>query len=122
MKLLVHASIVLAICTCVAACAGPEESSITTAATPSIPVEDARSAITIGKSTKADVIAVLGKTTVVSFDSGYEVWVYRYKGDASTGSAQGAHGKTEFIVLFAPSGVVTKTRIRATPQTNAAKG
>jgi hypothetical protein len=112
MKTLVRAGIVLAICACVTACAGTEESPIATAATPSIPVQDVRNAITIGESTKADVIAALGKTTVVSFDSGYEVWVYRYKGGASAGSAQGTPGKTEFIVLFAPTGLVAKTRIR----------
>jgi hypothetical protein len=121
MKTLVRAGMVVAICTIVAGCAGPEEL-VATAATPPIPAEDARNAITIGKSTKADVIASLGKTTVVSFDSGYEVWVYRYKGDASAGSAQGARGKTEFVVLFAPSGVVAKTRIRTTPPPNPAKG
>jgi hypothetical protein len=115
MKTLVHAGIVLAICPCVVACAGPGESSIEIAATPPIPIEDARNAITIGKSTKADVIAILGKTTVVSFDSGYEVWVYRYKGGSPADSAQGTLGKTEFVVLFAPTGVVTKTRIRTAP-------
>ncbi|MCY1165586.1 hypothetical protein D9M73_54970 [compost metagenome] len=69
-------------------------------------VQDAQGAITIGTSTKADVRAVLGATTVVKFDSGYEVWVYRgTDGKATTTGA-------EFVILFAPSGIVKKTRIR----------
>jgi hypothetical protein len=122
MKPLVHAGFVAAICACVTACAGREESSIATAATPPIPIEKAGDVIAIGKSTKADVIVALGKTTVVSFDSGYEVWVYRYQAGAPVGSAHGLHGKTEFVVLFAPSGVVTKTRVRTAPPANPAKG
>jgi hypothetical protein len=43
--------------------------------------------------------AALGEAAVVDFDSGYEVWLYREK-------------LSELVLLFAPSGVVTKTRIR----------
>ena len=69
--------------------------------------------VTIGKSTKSDVLAALGKTTVVSFDSGFEVWVYQIKDETPVA------GKTEFVVLFAPSGVVAKTRIRPAPPSEA---
>ena len=69
-------------------------------------VQEAQGAITIGASTKADVQAALGAATVVKFDSGYEVWVYRgADGKATTTGA-------EFVILFAPSGIVKKTRIR----------
>ena len=60
--------------------------------------ERARTTVTAGQ-TKADVLAALGKGQVIAFDSGYEVWVYRM-------------AVTEFIVLFAPDGKVTKTRVR----------
>lgn len=67
----------------------------------------ASQSIAIGKSSKADVAATLGKATDVRFDSGYEVWVYRWRGaDRSSRTA------TELVVLFEPSGMVKKTRIR----------
>ena len=43
---------------------------------------------------------------MVKFDSGFEVWVYRNK-SPETKAAPG-----EFVILFAPSGVVKKTRLR----------
>jgi hypothetical protein len=78
-----------------------------------IPPGKSSEAILVGKSTKADVLAALGKTTVVSFESGYEVWVYQSRG-AMTGT-------DEFVVLFAPSGVVAKTRSRASSTSAAAR-
>jgi len=60
-----------------------------------------------GKSSKADVLAALGAAIVVSFDSGYEVWVYRWRGRDSTKRAA-----TELVVLFDPSGLATKARLR----------
>ena len=63
-----------------------------------------------GKSTKADVLAALGKTTAISFDSGYEIWVYHVK-EAARRDARPA----EFVVLFDPSGVLAKTRTRPAP-------
>lgn len=47
---------------------------------------------------KSDVAAVFGKPAIVRFDSGYEVWSYEF-GD-------------ELVVLFGPSGGVTKSRLR----------
>jgi hypothetical protein len=91
-----HIGVVCAFCIGAAGCAAPG-SSFTT-----ISARDARSAITIGRSTKADVLAALGKTAVVSFDSGFEVWVYQFS-------------KNEYVILFAPSGIVAKTRIRPAP-------
>lgn len=69
--------------------------------------------IATGKSAKADVSAALGRAIVIPFDSGYEVWVYRWAdSDKTTRSA------TELVVLFEPSGLATKVRVRpgnATP-------
>ena len=67
----------------------------------------ASQSIAMGKSTKAEVAAALGKAAVVHFESGYEVWVYRWPGpDRASRSA------TEVVVLFDPSGTVKKTRVR----------
>jgi hypothetical protein len=63
--------------------------------------------IVIGKSTKADVSTALGNAIVIPFDSGYEVWVYRWAGSDRTTRAA-----TELVVLFAPSGVAMKVRVR----------
>jgi hypothetical protein len=54
---------------------------------------------TVGRSTKSDVRAALGEGTVLDFESGYEVWVYR----------QPAH---ELVLLFEPSGTLSNTRVR----------
>ena len=62
----------------------------------------AAEAIAIGETTKADVRAVLGEATVVDFPSGYEVWVYRER----------PAPRTELVLLFDPSGIVAKTRVR----------
>lgn len=83
--------LLLALCACAAPRVEPPETGLAAA-------ERARSAIAAGQ-TKSDVLAALGKAQVISFDSGYEVWVYRF-------------AKTEFIVLFSPAGLVTKQRLR----------
>jgi len=67
----------------------------------------AQSAIVAG-STRDQVIAVLGRANVIHFDSGWEVWVYRWPGaDRSTA------GAAELVVLLDPQGVVKKWRMRA---------
>lgn len=68
------------------------------AAAPSLAERSA--SLAIGRSTKSDVRAALGEGTVVSFDSGYEVWVYRQPDVA------------ELVLLFEPSGILSKTRLR----------
>ena len=121
MKAPFHAGVVVAFCACVAGCTTPGASLLT-----AVPADTVRNAITIGKSTKTDVIAALGKTRGIHFDSGFEVWVYRVTGDTSArldlgglfrgaGSDGRSPGEIEFVILFAPSGVVTKTRIRPPP-------
>ncbi len=67
----------------------------------------ASDAIATGKSTKADVRAALGEAVVVSFESGYEVWVYKERpGEKRKPPA------AELVLLFDPSGTLAKTRIR----------
>lgn len=66
----------------------------------------AAAAVTPGSS-KAQVAAALGRANVIRFDSGWEVWVYRWPGaDRST------RGATELVILFEPQGTVRKTRLR----------
>jgi hypothetical protein len=67
----------------------------------------AQAAVAVGKSTKGEVKATLGEAAVVHFDSGFEVWVYRWPGAQRTSRAA-----TEFVVLFDPSGVAKRTRVR----------
>jgi hypothetical protein len=62
-------------------------------------------AVVVGQSTKDGVAAVLGPASVVRFDSGFEVWLYR------AGTASETATPAEFVILFAPSGVVKKTRL-----------
>ena len=57
-----------------------------------------------GQGTRASVLAALGKTHKVVFDSGYETWLYQVP------RRDGAFA--EYVILFAPSGVVSKTRLR----------
>jgi hypothetical protein len=58
-------------------------------------------------SSKEQVAAALGRANVIRFDSGWEVWVYRWPGaDRST------RGATELVILFDASGAVRKSRIR----------
>lgn len=63
--------------------------------------------IAVGTSSKADVAAALGPAIVMRFDSGYEVWVYRWRGAEPTTRAA-----TELVVLFNPAGVASKVRLR----------
>jgi len=107
-----RASAILAFCACVAGCATTdgEQPSLTRATT--VPAE-ARAAVTIGRSTKAEILAALGKTAAIVFESGYEVWVYRLR-DAVDSQVATA----EFVLLFDPAGVLAKTRIRPSPSSS----
>jgi hypothetical protein len=87
--------VVLAICVLLAGCATPPPPK--PAAGPTL--AELASSLTTGQSTKSDVRAALGEGTVVSFDSGYEVWVYRQPA-------------AELVLLFEPSGILDKTRLR----------
>jgi hypothetical protein len=67
----------------------------------------ARDALSIGRSTREQVRAALGKGTEVPFDSGYEVWVYRQQLKEKEKPPRG-----ELVLLFDRSGILSKTRVR----------
>lgn len=102
---------VLASCLWLAGCAGPFGFPGAGSATapfrdPGLTMQAASEAVAIGKSSKQEVLAVLGPGTVVRFDSGYEVWVYR------NNPLRSEVANAEFVILFTPSGIVKKMRIR----------
>ncbi|MGZ5194476.1 MAG: hypothetical protein ACXWJM_03870 [Ramlibacter sp.] len=73
-----------------------------------MPPQAAQSLVVVGRSTKAVVEAALGRADTVRFDSGWDVWAYRWRGEQRT-----TRGDTELVILFGPDGIVRKTRIRA---------
>ena len=102
---------VLASCLWLAGCAGAFDFSGAGGNTPpfrdpALSMQGALEAVTIGTSSQQDVMAALGSATVVRFDSGYEVWVYR-KNPLRSEAAN-----AELVILFSPSGIVKKMRIR----------
>ena len=117
---------------CIAGCATPPPTVPSAVVTPlrmkAIPPDHVKDAVAIGKSTRADVIASLGETLAISFDSGFEVWAYRLADDTPGKAARTQRGTrrgsettepgmaAEYVILFAPSGVVAKTRIRPAPR------
>lgn len=101
----------MAACLWLAGCAGPFGFPGMGGATspfrdPGLTMQTAREAVAIGQSSKQDVMAALGPATVVRFDSAYEVWVYRRN------PLRSEPENAEFVILFAPSGIVKKSRIR----------
>ena len=70
-----------------------------------IPAARLDAAIVPGQTTRAQMLAALGPTKFVHFDSGYEVWLYQSPADGGRFA--------EFVVLVDPAGVVSKTRRRA---------
>jgi outer membrane protein assembly factor BamE (lipoprotein component of BamABCDE complex) len=74
-------------------------------APPGTVVPDAKaSQIQPGVTTKAELLAMLGPTTSIRFDSGVEVWRYLLPGPGG----QAPFG--EYVVVLDPRGVVSKTR------------
>lgn len=71
----------------------------------SIPTARLDAAVVPGQTTRAQMVAALGPTSFVRFDSGYEVWLYQSPADGGRFA--------EFVVLVDPAGVVSKTRRRA---------
>ena len=127
MRVLFRIGVALAMTASIAGCATPRPSVapaavVTPLRTKVIPAVRA-DAIAVGKSTRSEVAAVLGETLIIRFESGFELWLYRIASDApaKAAAAQSARNRREnetesatgeFVVLFAPSGIVTKTRIR----------
>lgn len=98
-------------CFWLAGCAGPaglfgSDARDTPFRDPGMSMQSAKDLVVIGQATRADVLAALGPATVVKFDSGFEVWVYRAKAPESKVDP------AEFVLLFTPSGMVKKTRLR----------
>jgi outer membrane protein assembly factor BamE (lipoprotein component of BamABCDE complex) len=57
--------------------------------------------------TREQIAAALGPSNILSFESGWQVWIYRWPGaDNATSSA------TELVILFEPGGTVRKARVR----------
>ena len=103
-------SMVCAGCLWLAGCAGPGlfnmGADAPASSNPAVSMQNAGDTIVIGKTTKAEVMAALGAATVINFDSGFEVWVYRARSRAPSET------KAEFVILFTPGGIVNKTRVR----------
>jgi hypothetical protein len=97
---------ILAACAVLGGCALMQPPPSKPAVAPPSPRE-LLSSLTIGASTKADVRAALGEAVVVDFPSGYEVWVYRERAQEKSPAPS-----AELVLLFAPSGTLTKARVR----------
>ena len=100
-----------AVCLWLVGCAGPSgffgsASNVPPFRDQTMAMQGASDLIVTGKTSKAEVLAVLGSATVVTFDSGFEVWAYREKPAKAAGSG------AEFVILFDTTGIVKKTRIR----------
>jgi hypothetical protein len=61
-------------------------------------------AVVPGVSTRASVLAALGPTRSMQFDSGYQSWLYQIP--------LGGGAFAEYVILFGPDGIVRKTRRR----------
>jgi hypothetical protein len=57
-----------------------------------------------GRTTRAELLAAFGPTKTVSFDSGYESWLYE--------AQAGAGRHTELVLLLDRAGIVQKMRRR----------
>ena len=102
-----QASLLLAGCQWLVACGSLRaRDTVPTFRNTGLSVQDARDAIVVGQTTQAETMATLGPATEIRFDSGYAVWVYRDR------AAEPGADRAEFVVLFAPSGIVKKTRLR----------
>jgi hypothetical protein len=114
----------LAVAVCAGGCATQSRAPgavVTPLATRVLPAERVKHGVVPGTSTRADVIAALGASLAIRFDSGYEVWVYRLE-NAVRGAEDPLRrffprrtepaAADEFVILFAPSGIVAKTRLR----------
>ena len=91
---------------CAAPGASPSENAAPSFRDQRLSAQAASDGVVAGKSTKEEVQTTLGPAKILKFDSGFEVWVYGAK-DARASSA-----RAEFVILFTPSGIVKKTRIK----------
>ncbi|MDB5966254.1 MAG: hypothetical protein JWQ72_2754 [Polaromonas sp.] len=100
---------VLAFSACMAGCAAGLAGSggASPFRNPEMTLQAAADAVLTGASTRDEVRARLGGATVIRFDSGYEVWVYR---SPSRGPPE---TRAELVILLTPEGLVRKKRLRA---------
>ena len=99
------------LCGLLAGCASPQagfnpEKKTSPFRDPSLSIQSAKKAITVGTSNRSELLATLGPATVIQFDSGFEVWVYRESPPAT------ANSPAELVILLSPEGLVKKTRVR----------
>lgn len=73
---------------------------------PTMSLQSAQDAVVVGQTTQAQALAALGPASEIRFDSGYAVWVYRAR------AVEPGADRAEFAILFAPSGIAKKTRLR----------
>ena len=111
-RLLASASFAVLLAVTLGGCAGggplmPRRDGAATTQPSAMTAQRAFDAIAPGRTTQADLTRTLGKAIVIHFDSGYEVWVYRWDGAGGT-----THAATELVVLVNREGVVTKARVR----------
>jgi len=71
-----------------------------------VPLEALTQQVVGGRTTREQARALAEPEQRIVFDSGYEAWMYHYPAPGGIG---------EFVVLFAPSGVVHKTRTAVVP-------
>jgi len=70
---------------------------------PTVPLAALSQQLVPGQTTREQARALAEPAQRIRFDSGFEVWLYHYPTAA---------GPAEYVVLFAPSGVIAKTRRR----------
>lgn len=70
---------------------------------PTVPLAALSQQLVPGQTTREQALAFAEPAQRIRFDSGYEAWLYHYPAAA---------GPAEYVVLFAPSGIVAKTRRR----------
>lgn len=83
----------------------------TASAPPGTVVADAKIAqVQPGVTTRAQLLAQLGPTTSIRFDSGVEVWRYLLPPSSPSTSAGTPAAYGEYVVVLDPRGVVAKVR------------
>lgn len=70
---------------------------------PTVPLAALAQQLVPGQTTREQARALAEPAQRIRFDSGYEAWLYHYPTPA---------GPAEYVVLFAPSGVIAKARQR----------
>jgi hypothetical protein len=103
-------ALVVASAALIAGCASPQQRPVSedppAFSDPALSIPVAASSVVAGKSTRAELIATLGEGSVVRFDSGYEVRLYRDR------RINAATSPAELVVLISPGGIAQKVRVK----------